>query len=476
MSGERSATIETLEALVQRVPADARAWQQLGFGYRDEQRMAESVQAFARAMALAPDDALSALAHAEICLESGLPAAALARRALELAPANSAAIGCCATALAAEGQRRAAENLLTSALAQRPDWLEGHKLLAALRYTAGDEHEYARSYAAAVRALPQHLPLRMAWFRSVAQSRNWEAASRIIEECERSFGAQPAFTIAQLFIASESGDTARAATLFAATAESHDEVRDLAWVRYCLRSGDPQAAEAAALRLTRGPSARLAWPYLSLIWRLTDNPRAAWLDGSPPYVRSYDLAFEVGELGQLAVLLRSLHRARSPFLEQSVRGGTQTDRQLFFRHEPIIAALKSRVLAAVREYIGSLPPLEAGHPLLATPHESLLFAGSWSVLLRGQGFHVSHSHPKGRISSALYVALPDPAARGDAPAGWLEIGAPPAELKLPLQPYLRVEPRPGRLVLFPSTMWHATVPFNEGERLTIAFDVAPPKH
>jgi tetratricopeptide (TPR) repeat protein len=476
MSAERSATIETLEAQLQRAPADARTWQRLGFAYRDEQRMPESMQAFARAMALAPDDALSALAHAEGCLESGLPAAALARRALALAPGDPAAIGCCASALAAEGQRRAAENLLTGALVQRPDWLEGHKLLAALRYTGGDEQEYARSYAAAVRILPQHLPLRMAWFRSVAQARNWEAAIRIIEDCERSFGAQPAFTIARLFVASESGNAARAAALFAATTESRDAVRDLAWVRHCLRGGDAQAAEAAALRLTEGSSARLAWPYLSLIWRLTDNPRAAWLEGSPPFVRCYDLEFEAGGLGQLAALLRSLHTARAPYLEQSVRGGTQTDRPLFFRHEPIIAALKTRVLAAVREYVESLPPFEAGHPLLGTAREQLLFAGSWSVRLQGQGFHVSHTHPRGWISSALYVALPDAASLGVAPAGWLEFGTAPPELNLRLAPLLQVEPKPGRLVLFPSTLWHATVPFQDGERLTIAFDVATPGH
>jgi cytochrome c-type biogenesis protein CcmH/NrfG len=475
MDGARvDLAIAALEAYLRQAPGEPKAWQLLGFAYRDEQRMPDAMRAFARALQLAPDDALSALAHAEASYESGLPAATLARRALELAPENPAAIGCCAAALAAEGQRRAAENLLVTALAQRPDWLEGQKLLATVRYTGGDPSEFARGYAAAVRLHPQHLPLRLAWFRSVAQARNWEAASRIIEDGERACGAQPAFTIARLFIASESGDTARAAALFAATADSQDEVRALAWVRHCLRCNDPLAAEELALRLTSTPSARLAWPYLSLIWRLTGNARAAWLDGSPPYVRSYELELTADELAQLTALLRGLHTARSPYLEQSVRGGTQTDRPLFFRHEPIIAALKIRVLAAVRAYIDSLPPFEAGHPLLGTPREALLFGGSWSVLLRAQGFHVSHTHPKGWISSALYIALPDAAARGHAPAGWLEFGTPPPELKLPLDPYLRVEPKPGRLVLFPSTLWHATVPFNDGERLTMAFDIAAP--
>jgi hypothetical protein len=37
-----------------------------------------------------------------------------------------------------------------------------------------------------------------------------------------------------------------------------------------------------------------------------------------------------------------------------------------------------------------------------------------------------------------------------------------------------VEPKPGRLALFPSTMWHGTRKFPAGERMTVAFDVAMP--
>jgi hypothetical protein len=38
-----------------------------------------------------------------------------------------------------------------------------------------------------------------------------------------------------------------------------------------------------------------------------------------------------------------------------------------------------------------------------------------------------------------------------------------------------VEPRPGRLVLFPSTLWHSTEPFAAGERLVVSFDVSLPR-
>ncbi len=79
----------------------------------------------------------------------------------------------------------------------------------------------------------------------------------------------------------------------------------------------------------------------------------------------------------------------------------------------------------------------------------------------------------GWISSAFYVALPEQA--GPEPSGWFALGTPPPELDLDLKATATVEPKPGRLVLFPSTMWHSTFPFEAGERLTIAFDVEVPR-
>ena len=169
-------------------------------------------------------------------------------------------------------------------------------------------------------------------------------------------------------------------------------------------------------------------------------------------------------------MLRSLHRMKAPYPEQSVRGGTQTDRQLFFHPDPAIQAARARVSAAVTDYVAGLPEHDASHPQLGLRRDQpVRFEGSWSVRLTGAGYHHSHTHVLGWISSALYVALPD-----GADCGKLALGAPPPELELPLQPYRHIEPKPGRLALFPSTMWHCTEPFAAGERLTIAFDVKLP--
>ncbi len=475
-AGRPLAAFAMLEPLTATARDDATAWQLFAFAARDLQRLTESLDAFRRAVALAPGDARGVLGYAETTYACGLPAEDLYRRALVLAPGNLHAIRGFALAQAAAGRVGDAEQTLLTTLANRPDWLEGHKCLATLRSTRGDATDFAASYRHACALRPADPALRLAWFGAIAQTRDWEAARAILAAGEAASGAHAGFLSARLFMACETHDDATAEQLFACIPPGSDLVRDIAWLRFCLRTGRPEAATVLAEQLVRTRAAPAVWPYLSLLWRLRGDPRAGWLDGDPPRVHTVDLGFSAAELEQLGGLLRRLHTSRAPHLEQSVRGGTQTDGQLLFRQEPVIRRLRARLEAAIADYAARLPATVVGHPLLGTPRDGpVLFAGSWSVRLRASGYHVSHTHPQGWLSSALYVALPGPALGGAAPAGWIRFGAAPPELGVNLPAYAEVEPRPGRLVLFPSTMWHGTVPFDDGERLVIAFDVALPR-
>jgi hypothetical protein len=380
-----------------------------------------------------------------------------------------------ASALVNENRRAEAEQVLERATASQPDWLEGQYRLAELRWTAGDTRGFARGYANAVALQPMNLKLRLAWFRFVAQTRDWSQARALLADSVGALGELPVLKIAQAVVAAESGASEEAEGLFEQTRELADDVRGLAWIRHCLRNGRPADAQSEAMRMVGTPSAGAVWPYLSLIWRLMKDDRAIWLDGSPPYIQSFDSGLTMGELTELAELLRLLHTARAPYIEQSVRGGTQTERPLFFRNEPIIQKVRLRMLDAVRAFAAGLPARDPSHPLLSPPRNHFLFSGSWSVRLLRQGFNVAHTHPLGWISSAFYVSLPSAAQMGAPPAGWLRFGEAPPELGIALPAYSMVEPRAGRVVLFPSTMWHATTPFADGERLTIAFDVRAPR-
>ena len=139
-----------------------------------------------------------------------------------------------------------------------------------------------------------------------------------------------------------------------------------------------------------------------------------------------------------------------------------------------MAQLREAIRETVARHVSKFPPPDERHPLLGVKRGPIRFSGSWSVWLRKAGFHANHVHPMGWISSALYVALPPDLGVGDA--GYLTLGEPRSScFELDMPPFRTIEPKPGRLVLFPSYMWHGTRRFDEGERLTVAFDVARPQ-
>ncbi|MHB8723460.1 MAG: putative 2OG-Fe(II) oxygenase, partial [Steroidobacteraceae bacterium] len=83
-------------------------------------------------------------------------------------------------------------------------------------------------------------------------------------------------------------------------------------------------------------------------------------------------------------------------------------------------------------------------------------------------------HPRGWISSACYIQLPDSMKAGHTGEGILSFGAPGMITTPALNAELSIRPEVGQLVLFPSYFWHGTLPFHsEQPRLTVAFDVVP---
>ena len=444
-----------------------------GFALRGAQRLIEADACFAAAAARFPQDPALAFGLAQTRYELGDRAADLFARAAALAPGNRDALRNQALALISEARCAEARSLLAGELAREPGWLAGHKALAALEWTSGNCADFSASLAAACRVSPAHAALWLAWFGNLAQARDWPGAMAVLDEAERHLGTTPAIQVSRLFVAVESG-APQADGLIAATARFRGDVTSLCRIRHALRRGDPARAAAEALPLTAGPSAALYWPYLSLAWRLLGDDRAQWLDQPERLIRTFECDWSVSELDELAEVLRGLHTAAKPYLEQSVRGGTQTDRSVLLRREPILQSIKARLLGLIREYVDGLPAPDPAHPLLGAPRGDLLIAGSWSVRLARQGHNVPHTHALGWLSTAFYVALPEPSELGPPPAGHIAFGQPPAELGLALEPYRMIAPRPGMLAVFPSTMWHATVPFDHGERLVIAFDIRRP--
>lgn len=450
----------------------AQALLQRAVALREVQDMEGALQAILDAAKQAPADANVALGVAQVSFESGLDSADLYARAALLLPDRLDLQRSRASALAAEGRLAEAEELLEQFLARNPAWIDGHRCLCGLRATAG-QADFARSFPASIERDPGNFGLRMAWFHTLATARQWDAARAVIADAEAHLGERQASLLGKLFIASESGEEADNRSLFDAVEHIQDVGLDIARVRHFLRGGQIEHARDICTRHMGQPTMRAFWSYISLAWRLLHDPRAKWLDGGMRYVRAYDLDLTTKDLAELAATLRRLHTTQQPYHEQSVRGGTQTERPLLLRIDPVIANVRRKIEQAVRRYINDLPAADPAHPLLAAPRGNFLFSGSWSVRLRPGGYHATHTHPMGWISSALYITVPEASQLGPPPAGNLRFGAPPPELNLRMTAYGEIAPTPGRLALFPSTMWHGTAPFTDGERMTIAFDVVP---
>ena len=101
----------------------------------------------------------------------------------------------------------------------------------------------------------------------------------------------------------------------------------------------------------------------------------------------------------------------------------------------------------------------------------------WVNLLRGSGGHSAHIHPHSIISGTLYVEVPpgSGAIRFEDPRLPMMMAAPTRQEDAPepLQPFVTVHPKPGKLLLWESWLRHEVLPgTGRGERLSISFNFA----
>jgi uncharacterized protein (TIGR02466 family) len=241
-------------------------------------------------------------------------------------------------------------------------------------------------------------------------------------------------------------------------------------------------AQQCVLRATNlAPLDQTALALQGLLWRAQGDPRADWLHDVGRCVGVVDLPAPdgFGSLdefhAELVAALNALHVDREAPIDQTLRNGTQTRGQLFDQPLAAVQALKTHLAQALQAWLGRCET-DLDHPFLARRQSQWHFTDSWSSKLRGGGFHTNHVHGHGWLSCCYYVQVPAGACEAPDQAGWIQFGEPdlPAQARARFPRWHAVQPRAGRLVLFPSYFWHGTLPFQDAScRLTVAFDVMP---
>lgn len=473
-SGVEDVALPHLLVALELDPENPRLWQVTGLLYRAMQDLGPAMDAFEEAHRLAPKDRLIAFGLAQARFEAGLPSLDEFDAAMRIAPGDLEILRACVAAKARDQGPDAAIRDLDPVLQMNPLWIAGHQTMARLRTAAADEENIDASFVEAARAHRGHSPLWQCWASTLFEANRYADALCVINEgrSHLPFGSLDLLEAAAL---SEDCQLLRATSAFARlpAAQTADDL--LFPIRHMLRIGHADQVTALGHRLISAPDAAVLVPLFAAAWRVTNDSRIAWLE-PPELIAAFDLKQDLPDLAELAETLRQIHQRSSQPLGQSVRGGTQTDGPLLSRVDPKIRVLRRAIEKAVRHYLSAMPPRDAAHPTLRHPrHRPIRFAGSWSVRLCANGFHDAHVHPQGWLSSALHITVPQrDGIDGKDQAGALAIGEPQKSLGLDRQPLQIIAPCPGRLILFPSTTWHGTLPFEGDERMTVAFDVAFP--
>ena len=481
-AGKFDLALEASEAGLRRFPGHARLLSLKALALSNSGRANESIGVFEQAVAAEPGRALTRhnqgmalrTAHrfAEACDAFGAASKLGLRGGQFHANWAAAALGA--------GETGDAVKLYETALAEEPGHQESLKALTSIKFEFGDPANAFGHFEQSLHDRQGSVEAWVDWIGELIANYRYEEAAEIGRRAVAAHRAVPGLAFLAALAAGMSGDAAQALRDLDGLPDSllQSDACLLGRAQLALRAGDPALAAKLAEEATRrNPVSQLGWALLGLAWRLLDDPHEQWLCDYERLVMVMDVPPPSGDSGpaqfaaSVAVTLDSLHQGGAAPGNQSLRNGTQTRGHLFNRPEPEVQQLRAAVTLAARNAIASLPD-DPTHPFLSRKSANLAFAGSWSARLQGgDGRHVPHFH-LGWMSSAYYARLPASDAGPDH-QGWIEFGTSPSRFNLALPPRHMVEPVAGRLVLFPSYLWHSTVPFAAGSRLTAAFDLLP---
>jgi tetratricopeptide (TPR) repeat protein len=484
--GRHGAALEALERALRHNPRNPRAHHARGRCLKALGRPAAAVAAYQSALALAPDYH-EARHNLGVALRlSGRPQDAVTcyREVLKRQPKRARTQFNLGNALLESGKVEEAMLAYQAAIDLRPDHLEAHKALNDLYWQQGRRDDYARSYEGAIRRAPQSVELREQFALQLELMGSIAEAEEMVRNAVGDLGMQPSLSHRLAVLTGRRGHVEEAVGHFEAAIRAAPavELYRQDYVVLLLTAGayDEAAGQLEAWERL-APDDQAMWAYRGLLWQLTGDERASWLNDYERFVQPILLEPPASHdsleafLSGLRETLTSLHPIGAHPLQQTLRGGTQTPGQLFNRPMPIIQALKTQIEKSVSGYIADLP-VDPNHPLLRRKTGRFAFSGSWSVRLKSDGFHVNHVHPKGWISSACYIELPDDVttATGSDRSGWIRFGQSPHDLGERDTAGKWIRPEEGVLVLFPSYTWHGTEAFaSQAVRMTVAFDAVP---
>ncbi len=482
-AGRPEEAVAEVEAALAKWPPNLVLLSVQGTALKAAGRLDQAIAVFRKAAEIAPASGVaehnlaSALGDADWLAESEAAAARALAKGLDAAETWLVR----GRALQGLGRFDEAESAYRKVLARNPFSVAGHADLAQLIWMRTEDRDLALAdMDAALARAPTHADLIRAKAKVLENVGDIEGAYGVFADAlsrpdaDLSLDADAALIACRFHPGRALGHAQRRA---ASAPRNGEAMAALCQANFA--AGRPREALGIAEELRR------RWPHdqflLALVgmgWRMLGDPRHRLLNDYDRFVVSQPLATPRGwssleaYLLDLAESLKTLHKLKAHPIGQSLRHGSQTAQCLTRATDPVIKAFFEAIDPPIRAYLDR--QIEDGRVLGRPykPGDGYRLDRAWSIRLRPHGFHVNHLHPRGWISSACYIELPSAVAR--RPEGWLQFGEPGIPTHPGLTSEFEVQPQLGHLVLFPSYMWHGTVPFSgEEARMSAAMDVLP---
>ncbi len=153
---------------------------------------------------------------------------------------------------------------------------------------------------------------------------------------------------------------------------------------------------------------------------------------------------------------------------QSVNGGFQTSGNLFRYSNRNIVILKEIILNEIDTYYEKFKNEHCSF-IEKWPAEKNIIG--WHVMLKEQGYHNLHIHETAWLSGVIYLKVVPSLNKNE---GAITFNVAGSNTPYPNLPKIIHNPEVGDMLLFPSSLYHGTIPFStDTDRVIVSFDLRP---
>ncbi len=475
--GQAGRALALVAPLLERDGADADALTVRGMALQASGALGDAVAAMRAAHGADPGNPARAV-NLGLMMKAGgqhAQAVAMLQQAVAQRPQHGPTLANLGSCLIAAGRAVEAVPVLERAVALTPQDAGARNNLGVALARSGNDEAALQHYAAALSLRPGFHEARL---NRADALRRLDCAGDALADARAVLAADPAHQRAANvagMVSEALGDDEGAIAAWQAALErgtSHPVGVNL--MRLLLKRGRAEEVPPVARRLLDAqPGSTTPLAYLAAaLDRMGDADALARLGADDRFVKMIDIAPPAGfaSLAAFNAALESELRAEPSLMFEPeglvTRGGRQSD-DLADVRTPALAALAQIACEALADHAATLADDDARDFLAARPAEWSLTL--WGTLLGPGGAVQPHIHAPNWLSGVYYPSdMP-----GIEDEGAFAIGLLPEELGGGGTARI-VRPRAGRMILFPSFLWHGTLPFGGSEeRISLAFDMVP---